>query len=99
MGRALRLDYAKYGHPGTSLVGYRYSPSQYPPGTHPVCTTPGTPPLTVTAVHVLGMLSREVKLVVGLISVDQLSLSVLISGFRTMTEVYNLRNIGRINNH
>ena len=35
----------------------------------------------------------------GLISVDQLTLGWLFSGFLGMTEVYNLRNIGRINNH
>ena len=36
---------------------------------------------------------------VGLKSVVQLTLSVQISGFGTMTEVYNLVRIGRINNH
>ena len=36
---------------------------------------------------------------VGLKSVDQLTLSVHFSGFQTMTEVYNLLRIGRINNH
>ena len=40
-----------------------------------------------------------VNMVVGLKSVHQLSLSVQISGFRIMTEVYNLLEIGRINNH
>ena len=38
-------------------------------------------------------------MVVGLRSVAQLSLDGHISGFRTMTEVYNLIEIGRINNH
>ena len=38
-------------------------------------------------------------MVVGLISVGQLSLSVLFSGFLGMTEGYNLSEIGRINNH
>ena len=38
-------------------------------------------------------------MVVGLKSVVQLSLYDQISGFQDMTEVYNLRNIGRINNH
>ena len=36
---------------------------------------------------------------VGLRSVDQLSLVGHISGSQGMTEVYNVRNIGRINNH
>ena len=38
-------------------------------------------------------------MVVGLRSVDQLSLDDQISGSQTMTEVYNLLRIGRINNH
>ena len=38
-------------------------------------------------------------MVVGLRSVDQLSLLDQISGFRGMTEVYNAKRIGRINNH
>ena len=38
-------------------------------------------------------------MVVGLISVAQLTLDGLFSGFRTMTEVYNLVEIGRINDH
>ena len=36
---------------------------------------------------------------VGLISVDQVSLSVQISEIRGMTEVYNVNITGRINNH
>ena len=38
-------------------------------------------------------------MVVGLRSVDQLTLSYEISGSRGMTEVYNLLRIGRIINH
>ena len=38
-------------------------------------------------------------MVVGLISVHQLSLDGQISGFLSMTEVYNLVKIGRIINH
>ena len=38
-------------------------------------------------------------MVVGLRSVDQLSLVDQISGFPGMTEVYNLSKVGRINNH
>ena len=36
---------------------------------------------------------------VGLISVDQLPLGDHFSDIRGMTEVYNVRNIGRIINH
>ena len=38
-------------------------------------------------------------MVVGLKSVDQLSLYDRFSDIRDMTEVYNLRIAGRINNH
>ena len=38
-------------------------------------------------------------MVVGLKSVDQVSLYLLFSGFQGITEVYNLMEIGRINNH
>ena len=38
-------------------------------------------------------------MVVGLKSVEQLSLSDRFSGFQGITEVYNLVDIGRINNH
>ena len=41
----------------------------------------------------------ELKVVVGLKSVGQLSLSVHFSRFLGMTEVYNLVKIGRIINH
>ena len=41
----------------------------------------------------------QVNMVVGLISVDQLSLGPHFSVFSLMTEVYNLSEIGRINNH
>ena len=40
-----------------------------------------------------------VNMAVGLRSVGQLSLDAHISGLRGMTEVYNVINIGRINNH
>ena len=39
------------------------------------------------------------NMVVGLISVAQLSLSAQISGFEGMTEVYNLANVGNPNDH
>ena len=38
-------------------------------------------------------------MVVGLKSVGQLSLVTHFSGFQGITEVYNLVDIGRINNH
>ena len=82
--------------PGLAGPGYRYST----PPAHPSYHHPGyTPPTTVIAVHGPGMQSREVKVVVGLISVEQLSLSALISGFWGITEVYNLLRIGNPNDH
>ena len=42
---------------------------------------------------------RGTKEAVGLRSVGQLSLSARFSGLLSMTEVYNLADIGRINNH
>ena len=76
------------------------------PGTHPARTTPGTPPHpgytpapTVTAVHGPGMQSRGSNMVVGLKSVEQLTLDLHFSGSLTITEVHNLSKIGRINNH
>ena len=41
----------------------------------------------------------RLKEAVELKSVAQLSLDAHISGFGTITEVYNLSDIGRINNH
>ena len=81
--------------PGGCLVGTGYSPSQHPPG----IPTPGTPlhhgPLHAELDHGLG----DLNMVVGLKSVAQLSLTVHFSGFRGITEVYNLSIAGRINNH
>ena len=81
-------------------LGTRYST---PPGPTPVPTLPlprvHPPRMTVTAVHGLGMQSREANMVVGLISVAQLTLDAQISDISLMTEVYNLSEIGRINNH
>ena len=51
-------------------ISTRYST---PPGTHQLPHPGYTPPLTVTAVHVLGMLSAVVNMVVGLRSVVQLT--------------------------
>ena len=41
----------------------------------------------------------ELNMVVGLISVDQLTLDDQISGSEGITEGYNLVRIGKINNH
>ena len=70
-----------------------------PPSTHPPYRTPGTPSMTVTAVHGPGMQSARSEVAVGLRSVDQLTLGPLFSGLQGITEGYNLVNIGRINNH
>ena len=45
------------------------------------------------------MHSGGYKVAVGLKSVEQLTLGLYFSGFLGMTEVYNLSEIGRINNH
>ena len=85
----------KYG-PG---MGYWVGTGIAPPPTHPSPIprvhppSPGAPVLPYTGP------AGESKLVVGLRSVDQLSLSIHFSGSRGMTEVYNLSKIGRINNH
>ena len=68
-----------------------------PPTSYP---TPGTPlPATPYMPYVARWLHAEYKVVVGLISVAQLSLGTHISGFPGITEVYNLSRIGRIINH
>ena len=75
------------------------APSQLPRSR----TTPGTPPPHRAVPP--GMVQRctvrygGLNIVVGLKSVDQLSLSLLFSRFRGMTEVYNLVRIDIFNNH
>ena len=95
MGRALGLEYVKYRVLGWLGTGYRYSPrpptQPYPPRVHPY------PPMPLVYISVHG--SAEQLMAVGLRSVDQLTLSAKISGFRGMTEVYNLVKLGRTNNH
>ena len=85
--------------PGVVLVGTRYSPPQYPPDPH----TPGTPSPTMPVVLMTSVLPRGAAArknsVVGLISVQQLSLSTQISGSRGITEGYNLVRIGIPNDH
>ena len=99
MGRALRLDIAKYG----SWDGWAWGTGIALPGTHPARTLiphPGyTPPATPVPAAPADVHVPDLNTAVGLISVDQLSLSGRISGFQGMTEVYNLSDIGRINNH
>ena len=86
MGRLLSQIYVKYGSLGWSGVGTGIAPSQ----PTPVYPHPGyTPPPHRTVTGLLG-LAVPVQCAVGLISVDQLSLSVQISGFRGITEVYNV---------
>ena len=82
--------------PWDGWVGYRYST----PPTHPVLHHPGyTPPPTIWLLVPYPLLPHRCNMAVGLISVAQLSLDRRFSGFQGMTEVYNLMDIGRINNH
>ena len=76
--------------PATHPVPTPVHPSPYPGYTSRYCPAPSA--------AVPGS-SRWLNKAVGLKSVDQLSLSVRISGSGGMTEVYNLSEIGRINNH
>ena len=67
---------------------------------HPGPHHPGyTSPPDYWHVHGCTGHAARLNMVVGLISVDQVSLSTQISGFQGMTERYNLVRIGRINNH
>ena len=99
MGRASSLKYVKYGVWDGLGLGTGIAPLRPPQDR----TTPGTPPRTMPVVYMTSVLPRgrypRLNIVVGLKSVDQLSLSVQISGSRTITEVYNLVEIGRIINH
>ena len=87
VGRALRLEYTEYGVLGMVLGGYRYSPSQYP--THPIPRVHPSPTLPATCSSPAGP-RDEGNMVVGLISVGQLTLRTRISGSRGITEGYNL---------
>ena len=71
------------------LVGYRYSPPRTPPG----IPTPGTPLHPRYTQHVNAGYSTAKNEGVGLISVEQLTLSAQIEQLRGMTEVYNLLRI------
>ena len=85
----------KYGY----LVGTRYSP---PPG----IPSPHHPGYTLPRHRLHGQAGPwlqehvpDLNMAVGLISVAQLTLDGLFSGFHSMTEVYNLVEIRRNNNH
>ena len=82
--------------PGAVLVGYRYSTPPGPPVLPPPRVHPSLP---CTASAVPGAALEQENSAVGLKSVRQLSLSVHISDIEPFTEVYNLVEIGRINNH
>ena len=78
------------------LGWYRYSPPQHPPGPH----YPGyTLPVRHWHVHCRTGMVPSSKCAVGLKSVEQLSLSAEFSGFRGMTEVYNLLVAGNPDDH
>ena len=83
----------KYGHLGGYWVVPGIAPSQYTLPVH----HPGYTPAPHSGHGGTGVWctvqSRGVKVVVGLISVDQLSLSLHFSRLRTMTEVYNALRI------
>ena len=82
--------------PGMGLGGYRYSPPPDPPGPHPPRVH-----LHPTLLHAEAdtALYPGLNMVVGLKTVGQLTLSVHFSGFRGITEVYNLSKAGNPNNH
>ena len=85
----------KYGY----LGGWVVVPGIALPATHHHTPTPGTPLPTRLGVTVTaGSVQRSI-VAVGLISVRQLTLRLLFSGFLGITEGYNLAIVGRINNH
>ena len=82
--------------PGGCLVGTRYSPPTQPPQPH----YPGyTLPLPRHHGEQLPGPVWRLNSAVGLISVEQLSLSTQFSGFRGMTEVYNVAEAGNPDDH
>ena len=89
----------KYGYMEGAWVVPRYSP----PGHPSPPTTPGTPLPPADVQTRMSAVPHgqypESNMVVGLISVGQLTWRSLFSGFWTITEVYNLTKIGRISNH
>ena len=95
MGRLISQKYTEYGSWDGSWL-YPGSTLQAHPGPHP---TPGTPPPTRTASAVPGTALTQTNSAVGLRSVAQLSLGTQISDNRTITEVYNLLELGNPNDH
>ena len=95
VGRASNLKYVKYG----SWVGAWVGTGIALQPTHPIPTTPGTPSPYPYMPYVALLLAARLKEAVGLKSVDQLSLGTHFSGFRGMTEVYNLSIAGNPNDH
>ena len=69
------------------------------PSTHPIPTTRVHPPPTRLPVRTMKGVPRGLNMVVGLKSVEQLTLVAHFSGFQGITEVYNLRIAGNPNNH
>ena len=82
--------------PGMVLVGYRYSPSQAPSG--PIPRVHPSPAPTATTLVFTGPCGR-VNMVVGLISVGQLTLRLHFSDIRGITEGYNLLYVEDPNDH
>ena len=82
-----------------SGTGRRVVPGIAPSRPTLIPTTPGTPsPASSTATRVHGD-SRGLEDAVGLKSVAQLSLGTHFSGFKGMTEVYNLVELEDPNDH
>ena len=95
----MRLEYVKYGSLGGSWVGTGIALQPTLPATHRPHHPGYTPPPPCMASRRVAAPWHQSYMAVGLISVGQLTLDGHISGFGTMTEVYNLIKIGRINNH
>ena len=99
MGRALGLNMTKYG----SREGTGWVPGSTPLPATPVPTTPGTPSrwpeVRTRWLHHAAGPYHQCNIAVGLKSVDQLSLDLQISGFRGITEVYNLAVVRDPNDH
>ena len=89
----------KYGYREGPRVVPGIAPSRDPPIPYPGYTPPRPHRHTSLLHRVLTAASARLNIAVGLRSVDQLSLSTQISGFRGMTEVYNLAKAGNPNDH
>ena len=89
--------------PGVAGLGTRYSTLQYPPSYPPPAAPPRVHPRYRTPEHQVRYgvrcVAGGVNSAVGLKSVAQLSLDDHFSGFRDMTEGYNLVYAGNPNDH